>query len=307
MVVVYDSDVSNVIQQWSTLPYTVPHGISLAKDPGTGTYWLYVALNAGAGVTATILRYDVGNIATAVPTADPNFVLSQPPTAVINGIAAHPDGSLLACGSVSGIARYSTLNGSRMAINAALPAYVAVDKWDFGNGTHHVYAIAATQTSSKPSPMAVLDYSTLALLWTVDFPFPGPPPGVVQSYSTWAPTTGNGAVANALVVSDDGRLLVAIENYYGAGTSTNNIVSYTPPPTSFNPNPVVSVSFHFLPLFFFFLSNPPRHQPRPLPPSTTNALSLSPLFFPLSVLKAMGVTNGVNWYFDVVLEYNRLV
>lgn len=292
MVVVYDNDVSNVIQQWSTLPYTGPHGISLAKDPTTGTYWLYVALNAGTGVTATVKRYDVGSVASAVPTADATFALSPQPTTVLSGIAAHPDGTLLVCGSVSGISRYDTVTGNRTATNSAFAGYTAVDKWDFTNGTHDVYAIAATQTgtapNAKPTPMAVLDYSTLALKWNVDLPFPGPPPGTIQSYSTWAQGTANGAVANALVVSEDGRLLIAIENYYGAGTSTNNIVSYTPPATSFNLNPVVSLflSFFlsFLCLFFFSsLESDPPPTPRGLPSlpiKTDKPLSLlSPSFF----------------------------
>lgn len=85
----------------------------------------------------------------------------------------------------------------------------------------------------------MLFWSNLTVKWNIDFPFPGAPPGGIASYSTWAQGAANGAVPNSLVVSDDGRLLVSIENYYGPGANPN-IVSYTPPATSFNPSPVVS-------------------------------------------------------------------
>lgn len=128
MVVVYDSDVSEVIQSWSVAPYTQPHGISLAKD-GSGTYWLYVALNAGGGNLATVKRYDVGSIATTVPSSDSSFILNPQPTGTLSGIAAHPDGTLLVCAGTSGLSRYSTTTFQQEANNPTLTGYTAVDKY----------------------------------------------------------------------------------------------------------------------------------------------------------------------------------
>ena len=165
-----------------------------------GVYWLYVSM------TGAVRRYDVTNVATSVPTYDSSWSLSPAPTGTLSGIAAHPDDTLLVCAATSGIARYTASTGVLQVANAALNAYTAVDKWDFGNGTHDVYAIRAAQSGTSPNltpaPLAVLKWSDLTVKWMIDFPSPGPPPGVVQSsIYTWSPSL---AIPNSLVVSNDG-------------------------------------------------------------------------------------------------------
>lgn len=217
-ILIFNSDLDTVLYTGDPGLAGEPTGLSWWKEGNT--YWLYVTTEKESGIA----RWDVSDPQN--PVKDDSW--NPGVTSGSEGSAVDADGTVYVAGDDT-IRKFSA-NGT-LVMQSGEQVTGASEVQIFGDKLFII-----SQSTSVTKQLRVLNKEDLGDLVEIAVPFISPPAGTFDP-NTNVQERGSAAQFTGLGISPNGHLYLSEEIYVGGSGGISDL--YTPPATTFNPNPDV--------------------------------------------------------------------